>query len=374
MTTGSSSELSDPTYKGRALIMAGGTGGHVIPALSLAKALATRGVEVHWLGSPRGLENELVPKAGIPLHHIDVAGLRGKGAIGWLMAPFRLWRAVRQARRILKTLSPRLVVGLGGFASGPGGLAAKRLGIPLIIHEQNALAGLTNKVLARLATRVYTAFPDALPPKNRPEVIGNPVRDEIAALGARLHTMDDMAQRSLRVLVMGGSLGANALNDTVPMALALLPESQRPDVRHQAGCNKDVSTRETYQNMGVAAEVSAFIDDMAEAYAWADLVVCRSGALTVAELAAAGKPSILVPFPFAVDDHQRFNARDLSDHGAAVLMPQNDMTAEHLYDTLNTLLDPETLETMAAHAHERARLDAIERLANGCMETGFESR
>lgn len=370
MTTQSSSSAP----KGKVLIMAGGTGGHVIPALSLAKALSARQIEVHWLGSPRGLENELVPKAGFVLHRIKVAGLRGKGMAGWLMAPFRLWRAARQARHIIKTLSPRLVVGLGGFASGPGGLAARRLRIPLVIHEQNALAGLTNKVLSKMATRVYTAFPDALPEKVHPQVIGNPVRSDIAALGERLHTAEEMQSRALRVLVLGGSLGANALNETLPQALALLAPSQRPEVKHQAGRNKDDATRRAYAKAGVEAEVNAFIDDMAAAYAWADLIVCRSGALTVAELAAAGKPSILVPFPFAVDDHQRFNARDLSDYGAAVLMPQNDMTAEHLHDTLDTLLDPDTLATMAGHARERARLDAIERLANGCMEIGFESR
>lgn len=362
-----------PSSLQRVMIMAGGTGGHVIPALSLAKALTARGVEVHWLGSPRGIENTLVPRAGYPLHRIDVAGLRGKGLIGWLQAPFRLWRAVRQAKRILRDVSPELAVGMGGFASGPGGLAARRMKLPLVIHEQNALAGMTNKVLARMATRVYTAFPNALPDRVHPHVIGNPVRDEIAAQGVHLRSADEMAARRLRILVLGGSLGAKALNERLPLALAMMSENARPDVRHQAGRDKEEGTREHYANAGVKANVSAFIDDMAEAYDWADLVVCRSGALTVAELAAAGKPSLLVPFPFAVDDHQRFNARDLSDYGAAVLMPQSDMTAEHLHETLVALLDPETLASMAVHARERARLDAIDVLASGCMEIDLES-
>lgn len=319
-----------PSSLQKVMIMAGGTGGHVIPALSLAKALTAQGVEVHWLGSPRGIENTLVPRAGYLLHRINVAGLRGKGVIGWLQAPFRLWRAVRQAKHILREVGPELVVGMGGFASGPGGLAARRMKLPLVIHEQNALAGMTNKVLARMATRVYTAFPNALPDRVKPHVIGNPVRGEIAAQGESLRNAEDMSVRRLRLLILGGSLGAKALNERLPQALAMMSEKARPEVRHQAGRDKEESTRDAYVQAGVQANVSAFIDDMAEAYEWADLVVCRSGALTVAELAAAGKPSLLVPFPFAVDDHQRFNARDLSDYGAAVLMPQSDMSAEQI--------------------------------------------
>ena len=357
----------------RVIIMAGGTGGHVIPALSLAKALTARGVDVHWLGAPRGIENTLVPQAGYPLHRINVVGLRGKGAVGWLQAPFRLWRAMRQARRIIRDVNPGLVVGMGGFASGPGGLAAYRMKLPLIIHEQNALAGLTNRVLARIATRVYTAFPGALPDSVRPKVIGNPVRDEIAVLGERLRSVSEMSQRRLRVLILGGSLGAKALNERLPKALSRVPEAQRPEIRHQAGRDKEDSTRADYAAAGVNANVSAFINDMAEAYQWADLVVCRSGALTVAELAAAGKPSLLVPFPFAVDDHQRVNARDLSDHGAAVLMPQSDLSPERLHNTLKALLDPETLASMAVYARQRARLEAIDLLTRGCMEIDLDS-
>ncbi|MFG6137546.1 undecaprenyldiphospho-muramoylpentapeptide beta-N-acetylglucosaminyltransferase [Halomonas sp. B23F22_10] len=354
----------------RALIMAGGTGGHVIPALSLARALQARGVEVEWLGSPRGIENRLVPEAGLPLHRIAVSGLRGNGLAGWAMAPWRLIGAVRQAGRVIRDFDPQLVVGLGGFASGPGGLAAWLARRPLVIHEQNAVAGLTNRVLARMARGVYAAFPQAFP--GRAEVVGNPVRDDIAAIGETPRGAETMRARPLRLLVVGGSLGALALNRGMPEALARLPEAERPEVRHQAGRDKDAATREGYAQQGVEADVSAFIDDMAEAYDWADLVVCRAGALTVAELAAAAKPALFVPFPHAVDDHQTANAAALVEQGAAALMPQSEMTAVTLADRLAALLDPDTLATMAAEARGCAHLDAVERLVAGCMETAFE--
>ncbi|MFC0266941.1 undecaprenyldiphospho-muramoylpentapeptide beta-N-acetylglucosaminyltransferase [Kushneria aurantia] len=352
--------------------MAGGTGGHVVPALSLARALVAEGIEVHWLGTPRGIENTLVPAAGLPLHHVSIAGLRGRGTLGWLRAPWRLWRAVRQAQRIITELEVSLVVGLGGFASGPGGLAARRLGIPLLIHEQNALPGLTNRVLARLATRVYAAFPGAFAESRRPQVIGNPVRDEIAAIGTRPPAAEALAGRAPRLLVVGGSLGAQVLNQRLPEALALLEPGIRPEVRHQAGRDKEQATVEGYRSAGVEARVSAFIDDMAEAYEWADLVVCRSGALTVTELAAAGRASLLVPFPHAVDDHQTINARFLVDAGAAELLPQSQMSAERLADTLQALLDPERLVAMSHHARSRAQLSATGALVQGCLEIGFE--
>jgi len=354
----------------RVLIMAGGTGGHVIPALSLARGLDAEGVEVAWLGSPRGIENRLVPEAGIPLHRIAVSGLRGNGAAGWLLAPFNLTRAVWQAWRVIRAFDPQLVVGLGGFASGPGGLAAWLARRPLVIHEQNAVAGLTNRALSRLARRVYAAFPQAF--GARGEVIGNPVREEIAALGESPRPAAAMRGRRLRLLVVGGSLGAQALNECLPEALARLPEGERPEVRHQAGRDKDAATREAYAREGVSAEVTPFIDDMAEAYGWADLVVCRAGALTVAELAAAARPALFVPFPFAVDDHQTANARALVEEGAAELLPQTDLTAATLADRLAALLDPDTLATMAVRARACAHLDAVERLVAGCMETGFE--
>lgn len=358
----------------RVLIMAGGTGGHVIPALSLAKALAANDARVEWLGSPKGIENRLVPAAGLVLHRIDVAGLRGNGLTGWLAVPVRLTRAILQARRVIAEFDPHLVVGLGGFASGPGGLAAWLSRRPLIVHEQNAIAGLTNQVLARLATRAYAAFPGAFRKFGGREaiVIGNPVRDEIALLGESPRGAEAMQGRRLRLLVIGGSLGAVALNELLPEALALLPEARRPAVRHQAGRERADVTRSHYCAMSVEAEVSEFIDDMAEAYDWADLVVCRSGALTVAELAAAAKPSLLVPFPHAVDDHQTLNARYLVEADAARLLPQKILSAATLAEALSEALDPQRLAGMATAARGRAHLDAVERLVAGCMETRFE--
>ncbi|QEM83971.1 undecaprenyldiphospho-muramoylpentapeptide beta-N-acetylglucosaminyltransferase [Halomonas binhaiensis] len=350
--------------------MAGGTGGHVIPALSLAKGLAEQGIEVEWLGSPRGIENRLVPEAGIPLNRIAISGLRGRGLSGWVLAPLRLTRAVFQARAVIRRFDPQLVVGMGGFASGPGGLAAWLSRRSLVIHEQNAVAGMTNKALARLASRVYAAFPQAFGPRGM--VVGNPVRHEIAVLGEFPRQLEQMSERRLRMLVVGGSLGALALNQGVPEALAQLPEAQRPEVRHQAGRDKDADTRQNYANQGVEAEVTDFISDMASAYDWADLVVCRSGALTVAELAAAAKPALFVPFPHAVDDHQTANAQALVETGAAALLQQRDMTAATLANCLTTLLNPATLAEMAQKARAQAHLDAVDRLVAGCMETAFE--
>lgn len=363
----------------RVLIMAGGTGGHVIPALSLARALVAQGVSVEWLGSPRGIENRLVPAADIPLHRIDITGLRGNGLAGWLAVPWRLSRAVSQAWRVLQQFDPQLVVGMGGFASGPGGLAAWLSRRTLIVHEQNAVAGMTNQALSRLATRVYAAFPGAFRKAGKAHkeiVIGNPVRSEIAALGSQPRTASEMQGRRLRVLVVGGSLGAQALNQCLPEAFALLQEKEStgklPDIRHQAGRDKEDTTREGYAAAGIEAQVSDFIDAMTEAYEWADLVICRAGALTIAELAAAAKPSLLVPYPHAVDDHQTRNARHLVAADAALLIPQTTLNAASLADTLAAVLDPERLATMAVAARGCAHLDAVERLVAGCMEIGFE--
>lgn len=349
----------------RVLIMAGGTGGHVFPALSLARALQAQQVDVEWLGSPRGIENRLVPEAGITLHTIAVSGLRGNGVAGWLKTPLNLSRAILQARAVISNFKPHVVVGLGGFASGPGGLAAWLSRIPLVIHEQNAVAGLTNRVLSRLAKRTYAAFPEAF--GSRAEVIGNPVRNDIATLGNTPRDACTLAARPLQLLVVGGSLGAVALNERLPPALAALPVERRPAVRHQAGKDREAATAANYQQCGVEAEVSPFIEDMAAAYQWADLVVCRAGALTVAELAAAAKPSLLVPFPFAVDDHQRLNAQVLVKAGAAKCVVQSELTVERLTDFLNELLVPNTLAAMAANARQAAHLDATERLAEGCL-------
>lgn len=354
----------------RVLIMAGGTGGHVVPALSLARGLQDIGVEVEWLGSPRGIENRLVPEAGITLNQVAVSGLRGNGVAGWLLAPVRLFRAVLQAVGVVRRVDPQLVVGLGGFASGPGGLAAWLMRRPLLIHEQNAVAGLTNRVLSHLARRTYSAFPQVF--AGKAVLIGNPVRPEIAALGEVPRQAEAMQDRALRLLVVGGSLGAQSLNERLPEALARLAENNRPDVHHQAGRDKDAATRAAYLAQGVAAEVTPFIDDMAAAYDWADLVICRAGALTVAELAAAAKPALFVPFPHAVDDHQTANAAALVAQGAASLLPQNEMSAAQLAESLAALLVPDTLADMAARAREGAHLDAVEQLVAGCMEIGFD--
>ncbi|MCI0508523.1 MAG: undecaprenyldiphospho-muramoylpentapeptide beta-N-acetylglucosaminyltransferase [Chromohalobacter sp.] len=352
--------------------MAGGTGGHVVPALSLAKALRERGVVVEWLGSPRGIENQLVPAAGLTLHRVQVSGLRGNGVAGWLLAPWRLAKAIWQARQVIATFDPQRVVGLGGFASGPGGLAAWMMRRRLIIHEQNAVAGMTNRYLARLAHRVYAAFPGAFG-ERMAEVVGNPVRGDIATLGETPRDAETLRTRPLRLLVLGGSLGAQALNAAVPRAIAQLPANRRPEVRHQAGRDKEMATRAAYTEMEVGATVSAFIDDMAAAYDWADLIVCRAGALTIAELAAAAKPAVLVPYPHAVDDHQTLNARQLVDAGAARLMPQDHLSAASLAEELAVLLEPETLATMAMAARSEARLEAIERLVAGCMEANLDN-
>lgn len=360
------------TARQRVLIMAGGTGGHVIPALSLANALRQQAVDVEWLGSPRGIENQLVPEAGITLHQLEISGLRGNGLAGWFKAPINIFRAVNQARRIIREFDPHVVVGLGGFASGPGGLAAWLCRKPLVIHEQNAVAGLTNRVLSYFATKTYAAFPQAF--GRRAEVIGNPVRDEIATLGECSRPADAMQGRPLRLLVVGGSLGAVALNERLAPALADLLDARRPDVWHQAGKNREMATQEIYAAHKVNANVCAFINDMAAAYEWADLVVCRSGALTVAELAAAAKPALFVPFPYAVDDHQRINAQVLVNESAAICIVQSDLTRERLVKELNDLLLPDVLAAMAANARRAAHLEATERLMQGCLMLADEER
>lgn len=347
------------------MIMAGGTGGHVFPGLAVARALGERGVDVVWLGSAHGLENEWVPAAGLPLERLAVSGLRGRGLRGWLAAPVRLVRAVRQAGRILKRHAPRSVLSLGGFAAGPGGLAARLGGVPLVVHEQNAVAGLTNRVLARLARRVLAGFPGALP---RAEVVGNPVRPDIAGLPAPRARFAGR-EGPPRLLVLGGSQGARRLNEVVPAALARLPGEARPAVRHQCGARHLEAARAAYRETGIDAEVVPFIDDMASAYGWADLVISRAGALTLAELAAAGLGAVLVPFPHAVDDHQAVNARGFVEAGAAEMLRESALDPASLAERLAPLLaDRARLGAMAEAARGLAHADAAERLADACME------
>ncbi|MGV8844649.1 MAG: undecaprenyldiphospho-muramoylpentapeptide beta-N-acetylglucosaminyltransferase [Pseudomonas sp.] len=350
---------------GNVLIMAGGTGGHVFPALACALEFQARGYCVHWLGTPRGIENELVPAAGLPLHLIQVSGLRGKGLGSLLKAPVQLIKALFQARQVVRALRPVCVLGMGGFVTGPGGLAAKLCGAPLIIHEQNAVAGTANRCLQPFANRVCEGFPETFSASSKRRSTGNPVRAELFLHALRL----PLDNRQPRLLILGGSLGAEPLNKLLPAALAQLPVTVRPDVLHQAGKPHAVLTVERYQQAGVEARVVPFIQDMAQAYAWADLVVCRAGALTVSELAAAGLPSFLLPLPHAIDDHQTRNATYLAKEGAAVLVPQRSTDAATLAAQLTeVLMQPERLNSMAHSARRLATPDATRRVVDTCLE------
>lgn len=350
------------------VIMAGGTGGHVFPGLAVAAELRARGHQVTWLGTPRGIENTAVPAAGLPLQHISIGGLRGKGVQTLLLAPLRLVRALWQSVALLRRLRPAVVLGMGGFVSGPGGLAAWLLRIPLCIHEQNSVAGLTNRLLSRLAKRVMLAFPDTLPDSDKVLVTGNPVRREVSALPApdeRLRRED----ASLRVLILGGSQGARRLNQVVPAALARLQQALAIRVWHQSGGQGLQQVGADYAAAGIDAKVQAFIDDMAAAYGWADLVICRAGALTISELAAAGLGAVLVPFPYAVDDHQTVNAHWLADQGGAVVLPESQLDVAALAALVLELgRDRSRLLRMARHSRELARPDAAAQVAEICLE------
>ncbi|MCB1776841.1 MAG: undecaprenyldiphospho-muramoylpentapeptide beta-N-acetylglucosaminyltransferase [Candidatus Competibacteraceae bacterium] len=351
------------------LIMAGGTGGHVFPALAVAERLRMHGARVTWMGARRGLEATLVPKAGIPMEWIEVAGIRGKGLRQRLLMPVMLGRALWQAGGILRRLRPAVVLGMGGFASGPGGLMARLLGIPLIVHEQNAIAGLTNRWLARMASQVFEAFPGTFPAVRQAVAVGNPVRESIAKLAKPAERFAGREGRR-RLLVLGGSQGALALNQRVPQALALLREDERPEVWHQAGGRLHEAAEMAYREAGINVRLTPFIEDMAEAYGWADLALCRAGALTIAELAAAGIGAVLVPFPFAVDDHQTANARFLEKEDAALIVQQAELTAEQLATLLRELLsDRDRLLQMAEAARRLAKVDAAEQVALACLQS-----
>ncbi|MDR9454706.1 MAG: undecaprenyldiphospho-muramoylpentapeptide beta-N-acetylglucosaminyltransferase [Spiribacter sp.] len=350
------------------MIVAGGTGGHVFPALAVARELERRGTPVIWLGTPGGLEARVVPEAGIAMETTTVRGLRGNGLRGWLMAPWMILLAVLQCRAVIRRHQPRSMLGMGGYVTGPAGLAARWLGCPLVIHEQNAIAGLTNRLLARLASRVLTGLEAEFSHHVAAEFTGNPVREAIAALPAPT-TRYAERQGPMRLLVMGGSLGALTLNRIVPAALARLPGDQRPEVRHQAGPRTLETARQAYADARVEATVSAFIDDMAEAYGWCDLVICRAGALTVSELATAGVPAILVPYPHAVDDHQSANARRLVEAGGAELIADDQLEADRLAVRLERLLsDRRVLAHMGEAAGAFGRPDAATRVADVCLE------
>ncbi|MBS0544128.1 MAG: undecaprenyldiphospho-muramoylpentapeptide beta-N-acetylglucosaminyltransferase [Proteobacteria bacterium] len=345
------------------MVMAGGTGGHIFPGVAVAETLRAKGWRVVWMGNPDGMEARIVPQRGYDTAWVRFGALRGKGVLRKLMLPLNLLSGFAQALRELRRVRPDVVLGMGGYITFPGGMMAALLGRPLVLHEQNSVAGLANRVLAGVADRMLSGFPSVL---KGADWVGNPVRDEIAAVAP---PNERFAGRSgpLRLLVVGGSLGAAVLNDTVPQALARLPAASRPTVVHQAGEKQLDALRAAYAAAGVQGELRPFIDDMASAYAAADLVICRAGALTVAELAAVGAASLLVPFPHAVDDHQTGNARFLADRGAAWLLPQNELTAERLAGILAST-DRQRLLQMADNARAQARPRATEAVARVCEE------
>ena len=346
-----------------ALIMAGGTGGHIFPGLAVAEALRTKGWRVHWLGAPASMESRLVPPRGFALELVDFSGVRGKGVATLALLPLRLLRAFWQALQVVRRVKPDVLVGLGGFITFPGGMMGVACGKPLVLHEQNSVAGMANKVLAQVADRVFTAFPKAMP---KGVCVGNPLRAEFLK---QAEPQARFAGRSgpLKLLVVGGSLGARALNSVVPQALALIPETQRPSVIHQSGEKQIDELRANYAAAGVTAELTPFITDTASAFAGADLVLCRAGASTVTELAAVGAAAVFVPFPFAVDDHQTTNARFLVDQGAGWLLPQTDMTPERLAQFIQST-DRAALLQCALAAKQMQQLRATEAVVAACEE------
>lgn len=356
---------NDKSSAVRVMIMAGGTGGHVFPALAVAQELEKRGCIVQWFGTRNGIEARVVAAHNIPLNFLEISGLRGKGMKALFLAPWKIAKAVAAAKNILQAFKPHVVLGMGGYASGPGAIAAWRMGIPLVIHEQNARAGTTNKWSARFATRVLSAYPNVL---LNAQCIGNPVREDIANLPEPQIRLSGRGEH-LRLLVLGGSLGAQALNEVVPAAVNRLGNKAVIEVRHQCGPKHLPQANAAYAAHNVNGEVVAFIDDMAAALEWADLVVCRAGALTVSELSAAGVASILVPFPYAIDDHQSANAQWLVEQGGAEVRQQNDLGAEELEKLLMSFINDKNKRlTMAIAARAAAKPHATAECADICLE------
>ena len=350
------------------LIMAGGTGGHIFPGLAVADSLQQAGVSVRWLGARGGMECSKVPAACIPLDVVDISGLRGKGLARWLTMPFKLLRAVYQAFRILGENRPGCAISFGGYAAGPGGLAARLRGIPLLVHEQNRVPGMTNRTLARFASKILQAFPGSWEEKQHATSVGNPERKAVVELEAPEQRFTGR-EGPLRILLTGGSQGALALNRLLPEALGLLDDSHNIQVRHQAGPRWVEETRAAYEKAGVPADVSDFIEDMASAYSWADVVVCRAGALTVSEIAAAGVAALFIPFPHAVDDHQTRNAEFLVESDAALLLQESQTDARKLANVLSPLVgDRARLASMAIRGRAVAVPDSAERVAELCRE------
>jgi UDP-N-acetylglucosamine--N-acetylmuramyl-(pentapeptide) pyrophosphoryl-undecaprenol N-acetylglucosamine transferase len=345
------------------MIMAGGTGGHIFPALAVADVLRSEGWQVTWLGAPNSMEAELVPKHGYEMALVRFSGLRGNGLVRKLMLPFNLLIAIWQSAMAMFRYRPDVVLGMGGYITFPGGVMAALLRKPLVIHEQNSVAGMSNKALAKIATKVLSGFPDVL---KGAEWCGNPVRDSISAL-PEPEQRYKARNGVLNVLVVGGSLGAKALNECMPQALFCMPQESEPKVIHQTGKKNFEDVTELYAEAGITAELKPFLEDMAHYYAWADVVICRAGALTVAELAAAGVASILVPFPYAVDDHQTGNAKFLSDRGAAILLPQTEMTPYRLAEVLAGITREQAMQ-MAIKAKNLTQPDAAQCVAKICKE------
>lgn len=343
------------------VMMAGGTGGHVFPALAVAKEWQARGYQVHWLGGEHGIEQRLVPAAGYPLKALTVKGLRGGSLLHKMMAPWMIFAAIREARAWLKDVNPVLVMGFGGYASGPGGLAARWCGIPLVIHEQNAIPGFTNRVLSRFATLTLAAFEGAFP--SGFPVVGNPVREEILALEAPTQRYAER-EGALRLLVLGGSQGALALNTQLPPVLAKVLKGESVIIRHQAGRNRRDETLAAYKGTQLNAQVDEFIEDMAAAYAWADLVISRAGALTISELAAAGVAALCVPLPTAADDHQTHNAQWLASFGAARVLPQAELNEMELQQQLMDIFERDRLAQMAERGRQALALNSAKRVVD----------
>jgi UDP-N-acetylglucosamine--N-acetylmuramyl-(pentapeptide) pyrophosphoryl-undecaprenol N-acetylglucosamine transferase len=354
---------------GPIMIMAGGTGGHVFPGLAVAQALRARDRAVVWLGTQRGIEARVVPANGIEIEWITIAGVRGRGLAAYLAAPFRMAAAVVQALGALRRRNPSAVLGMGGFVAAPGAIAAWLTRRPLVLHEQNSVAGTTNRLLAPLAAKIFAAFPDTFPPSARAEVVGNPVRASLVANDEPRERLSARSGERRRLFVIGGSQGARALNETVPLAVAELAPDRRPEIWHQAGKLGVEEARAAYAAAGVEARVDAFVDDVSSAFRWADLVVARAGASTLAELAIVGVGAVLVPLPTAIDDHQTMNARHYTAGGAGVAVAQRDLQPAALAQLLASCLgDVTRLIAMAEAARREARLDAADRVARACLE------
>lgn len=344
----------------KVLIMAGGTGGHIFPGLAIANYLREHSVEVHWLGTPAGLEARLIPEAKFPLHLIEISGLRGKGIRSFLTAPFKLAKAIFKAKRIINNIKPDVVLGMGGFVSGPGAIAAWLGGYPLVIHEQNAKAGFTNQWLSPLAKQTLEAFPNAFKRRKKVLTIGNPVRQELELLKSPIERLN---RESMRILILGGSLGAQALNETIPKTLALLSKSERPEIIHQTGEKHFSATKTAYEALHLEADVRPFIRNMAEVYEWADLIICRAGALTVSEVCTVGLAAIFIPFPHAVDDHQTANAQFVVKNEGAICLPQSQLTPEMLAELLKTFIySPEKRLKMAEAAYQLRNIRVPEKV------------